>query len=68
LRERVKQSTITQSVRKFGTSETIARNFANSADDHALSRYLPPWYSVTAAIPSVNTLLSTNVDVINVQG
>lgn len=68
LRVSVKQSTITQSVRKFGTSDTIATNLASSADDHALSRYRPPWYIVTAAIPSVNTLLSTKVDVMNVQG
>lgn len=38
LRESVKKSTITQSVRKFGTSDTMATNFANSADDQALSR------------------------------
>jgi hypothetical protein len=52
----------------FGIREVMARNFANSADDQARSKYLPPWYMVRPAIASVKMLFSTSVVVRKVHG
>lgn len=65
---KVKKKIMVKKVRTFGTKVTSARNLARSAEDQALSRYLPPWYRVTAPKPNVKMLPSTNEAVRNVQG
>lgn len=52
----------------LGIRAVIRRNLANSLDDHARSRYLPPWYRVKAAMEKVKMLLSTSVVVRKVHG
>jgi hypothetical protein len=36
------QATYITKLRKFGTRETTSRNFPNSAEPHARSKYFPP--------------------------
>ena len=67
-RVNVKSETRAKKVSIFGTRDTTKRNLANSLEDHALSRYLPPWYRVSPAMDRVKILFSTSVDVTKVQG
>jgi hypothetical protein len=64
----VKKKINTAKLRTFGTRDVTKRNFPNSLDDHARSRYLPPLNRVKPAIERVKMLLSTNVVVRNVHG
>ena len=59
---------ITRKLSMLGIREVTRRNLANSLDDQALSRYLPPLKSVAPAIVNVKMLLSTKVVVTKVQG
>lgn len=52
----------------LGIRETTTRNFANSREDQALSRYLPPCRRVNVAAVRVRMLLSTRLVVTKVHG
>lgn len=68
LRVNVKNMIMTQKQSALGTSDVTRRNLANSLEDHARSRYLPPWYKVRAAMVRVKMLFSTSVVVTKVHG
>jgi hypothetical protein len=64
----VNKATESKKHKKLGINDTTTRNLANSLEDQALSRYLPPLKSVTPAMTRQVRFSSTRVVVRKVHG